>query len=228
MDPFHQRLTRVALAAAGQYGFCLAGGYAVAAHGFVNRRSEDVDLFTTMAAERDFPAAVEAVVLALKNDGLDATITLNAGTFARVEVSDLATGEKTKLELGVDWRAHPPTRLEIGRTRFPGCRRDAVANKMCALFGRAEMRDYIDVDGVLSSGRYRLDELLRLAADHDPGFDATMFAEALAAARRLADSAFVPYGLTEAEAAALRERLVGWSARIIAGGDPPSRRGEGA
>ncbi len=99
---------------------------------------------------------------------------------------------------------------------------------MCALFGRAEMRDYIDVDGVLSSGRYRLDELLRLAADHDPGFDATMFAEALAAARRLADSAFVPYGLTEAEAAALRERLVGWSARIIAGGDPPSRRGEGA
>ncbi len=225
MDPFHQRLTRVALAAAGQYGFCLAGGYAVAAHGFVNRRSEDVDLFTTMAAERDFPAAVEAVVLALKNDGLDATITLNAGTFARVEVSDLATGEKTKLELGVDWRAHPPTRLEIGPVLHPD---DAVANKMCALFGRAEMRDYIDVDGVLSSGRYRLDELLRLAADHDPGFDATMFAEALAAARRLADSAFVPYGLTETEAAALRERLVGWSARIIAGGDPPSRRGEGA
>jgi Domain of unknown function (DUF1814). len=223
MDPFHQRLTRVALAAAGQYGFCLAGGYAVAAYGFVNRLSEDVDLFTTMVAERDFPTAVEAVVVALKTDGLDATVTMNAGSFARVEVSDPATGENAKLELGVDWRAHPPTRLEISPVLHPD---DAVANKMCALFGRAAVRDYIDVDGVLASGRYRLEESLRLAADHDPGFDATMFAETLGAARRLPDSAFVPYGLAGAEATALRDRLVGWSARIIASGPPPSRRGE--
>lgn len=47
MDPFHQRLARVALDAAARYGFCLAGGYAVQAHGFVDRVSKDVDLFTT-------------------------------------------------------------------------------------------------------------------------------------------------------------------------------------
>jgi hypothetical protein len=40
MDPFHQRLARVALEAAAGYGFCLAGGYAVQAHGFVERISK--------------------------------------------------------------------------------------------------------------------------------------------------------------------------------------------
>lgn len=37
MDPFHARLARVALAAAEPYGFALAGGYAVQAHGFLQR-----------------------------------------------------------------------------------------------------------------------------------------------------------------------------------------------
>jgi len=48
---------------------------------------------------------------------------------------------------------------------------DAVANKVCALFGRAKVRDHVDVDAIVASGRYTEDELLDLAADHDPGFD---------------------------------------------------------
>jgi hypothetical protein len=31
---------------------------------------------------------------------------------------------------------------------------DAVANKVCALFGRAEIRNYVDVTAILASGRY--------------------------------------------------------------------------
>jgi hypothetical protein len=49
-------------------------------------------------------------------------------------------------------------------------------------------RDYVDVDAILTSGRYAEDELLDLAADHDPGFDQSWFAEALAAIDRLPDS----------------------------------------
>jgi hypothetical protein len=63
-----------------------------------------------------------------------------------------------------------------------------VANKVCALFGRAEVRDYVDVDAILTSGRYTGEESLGLAADHDPGFDQLLFAEALAAIDRLPDS----------------------------------------
>jgi hypothetical protein len=46
VDPVHRRLAKIGLAAAGRYGFALAGGYAVQAHGILQRPSEDVDLFT--------------------------------------------------------------------------------------------------------------------------------------------------------------------------------------
>lgn len=170
MHPFHERLARIGLAAAASYGFCLAGGYAVQAHGMVDRRSKDVDLFTSIAAAAEFP-----------------------------------------MELGVDWRAHPPVTLAIGPVLHPD---DAVANKMCALFGRAEVRDNVDVHGALCSGRYTGEDLLRLAAEHDPGFDRDMFADALRAVRRFPHSAYEPYALTESEIGMLRARLLDWADEI--------------
>jgi hypothetical protein len=94
---------------------------------------------------------------------------------------------------------------------------DAVANKLCALYSRAEVRDYVDVYGVLSSGRYDAEDLLRLATEHDPGFDPAMFGQALAAVGRVADSAFAVYGLESAQADALRSRLIEWAAKLWPG-----------
>jgi Nucleotidyl transferase AbiEii toxin, Type IV TA system len=141
MDELHERLARVALAGAGRYGFCLAGGYAVQAHGFVERPSEDVDLFTTASAEGQFPEALAAVVRALEADGLRVSTTIGNAAFARLQVIDPATGAAAKVELGIDWRAHPPTTLAIGPVLHPD---DAVANKVCALYSRAQARDYIE------------------------------------------------------------------------------------
>jgi hypothetical protein len=59
MDPFHTRLAHIALEATGSYGFALAGGYAVQAHGFLSRMSSDVDLFTVADAESEFARAVD-------------------------------------------------------------------------------------------------------------------------------------------------------------------------
>lgn len=39
MDDFHRRLAHIALAAAADYGFALAGGYAVQAYGVLERPS---------------------------------------------------------------------------------------------------------------------------------------------------------------------------------------------
>ncbi len=70
------------------------------------------------------------------------------------------------------------------------------------------------MDAILTSGRYAEDELLDLAADHDPGFDLSWFAEALAAIDRLPDNLFRPYGMSPKETAALRERMRAWARRI--------------
>jgi hypothetical protein len=69
---------------------------------------------------------------------------------------------------GLDWRKNEPTILAVGPVLHPV---GAVASKVCPLFGRAEARDYVDVHAILASGRYTEDELLGVAADHDPGFD---------------------------------------------------------
>ncbi|MGH3739668.1 MAG: hypothetical protein ACRDT6_29315 [Micromonosporaceae bacterium] len=111
----------------------------------------------------------------------------------------------------MDWRAYPPTMLEIGPVLHSD---DAVANKVCALYGRGEVRDYVDVDGILRSGRYDMPELLRLATDHDPGFDAGMFTEALSAVRRFAPAAFEPYGMSATDAAALTTRVIGYADQV--------------
>jgi hypothetical protein len=118
MDDFHERLARVALVSAGKHGFALAGGYAVQVHGFLERPSEDVDLFTTMDAEDQFETAVAGVVAAYKADGLTTTSLLETPAFARLLVTDAKTDNSAKVELGIDWRAHPPTILSIGPVLF--------------------------------------------------------------------------------------------------------------
>jgi Nucleotidyl transferase AbiEii toxin, Type IV TA system len=213
VDPFHERLARLALRAGAGHGFCLAGGYAVQAHGFVDRISKDVDLFTTEAAVADFAIAQVDVVDALRGDGLVVTVERDGPTFARLAVADPVCGYASTIELGVDWRAYPPVQMDIGPVLHPA---DAVANKLCALYGRAEVRDYIDVHGVLQDGRYAGDELLRLAIDHDPGFDPALFADALRAVRRFPPSAFEPYELSAGRVEALLARLLAWAEEIEA------------
>ncbi len=99
-----------------------------------------------------------------------------------------------------------PIRLAVGPVLHAD---DTVANKVCALFGRAEIRDYVDVAAILASGRYSDDDLVRLAAAHDPGFDLAWFTEALQAVDRIPDTGFAEYGLDPASAAALRSRMHG-------------------
>jgi hypothetical protein len=208
---FHERLARVGLAALAEYGFALAGGYAVQAHGLVSRLSEDVDLFTTMDAEATFPAAVTAAITAYRQDGLDVDVLLQSPGFARLAVTDPDQQVSAKVELGIDWRQHAPTTLAIGPVLDQD---DAVANKVNVLYSRAQARDYIDVHAALTSGRYTGPDLLRLAAEHDPGFDPSLFAAALQAIRRLPEAEFTAYGLTRDQVKGLVESLTTWADQI--------------
>jgi hypothetical protein len=209
MDPFHEQLARVALNAAGSFGFALAGGYAVQVHGFLNRMSSDVDLFAEANAGFDFSEAARAVVSAYEREGLQVRAEVLTDSFARLDVS--SASDRAKVELGLDWRKNQPIILAVGPVLHPD---DAVANKVCALFGRAEVRDYVDVDAIVASGRYTEDELLDLAADHDPGFDRSWFAEALSAIDRLPDRLFLPYDLSLEDTAALKARMRAWAQKI--------------
>jgi len=210
VDPFHQGLARIGLDAAQRYGFALAGGYAVQAAGFLQRPTEDIDLFTVWERRGEFEAAARAIVDAYLSAGLSVEAERRHDTFTRLTVSD---GARTaKVELGVDVRANEPVRISIGPVLHPD---DACANKMRALYERAHACDFIDIDAVARSGRYDRSALLRLAERSDITFDRSVFADALAQAQLLNDDDFAPYGLAGKDLDGLRHRFALWRAELL-------------
>jgi hypothetical protein len=212
MEPRHRAIAEIALRVAGPYGFALAGGYAVRAYGIGERPSGDVDLFTDWRRRADFPAAVEVVVAALKHHRYGVQITARSETFARLLVSAPGSTDVDKVELSADWRAHPPVLLEVGPVLHVD---DAVANKMCALYGRALPRDFLDIDAAITSGRFSQDRLLALAADADDGFDLMMFACALGALTQITDAAFAEYGVSCDQCRDMRRRFAAWRDELL-------------
>jgi hypothetical protein len=211
VDAFHQRLTRIGLDAAQRYGFALAGGYAVQAAGFLQRPTEDVDLFTVWERRGEFETAARAIVDAYLAAGLSVQAERRHDSFIRLTVSD---GVQTaKVELGVDLRANEPVVISVGPVLHPD---DAVANKIRALYDRALARDFIDIDAVLRSGRYDGTALLHLAERSDITFDRSMFADALAQAQLLDADDFAQYGLVGEDLDALRDRFAVWRTELLA------------
>ena len=215
MEPRHERIARIALAAGGRYGLALAGGYAVSAHGMGSRPSGDVDLFTSWQRRGEFPELAAAVIAALEAAGYKASVIMSAETFTRLILTDPADGSEEKVELSVDWRAHDPVQLDVGPVLHAD---DAVANKVCALFGRALPRDFLDVDAAITSGRYTREQLLELAAEADRGFDRLLFADALGALTQITDMAFAEYRTDPASIASMRHRFTRWRDELLVAG----------
>lgn len=99
--PIHRRLAQIALQVGGQYGFALAGGHAIAAHGILDRPSEDVDLFADWQRRADFPTVVDEVIAAYRAEGYRVDIDPRLDTFARLHVTDPAhLDQQHRVELG--------------------------------------------------------------------------------------------------------------------------------
>jgi len=210
VEAFHEYLARIGLDAAERYGFALAGGYAVQAAGFLQRPSEDIDLFTVWERRSEFETAVGAIVDAYRAAGLGVEAERRHDTFTRLTVSDGV--QRAKVELGVDMRANEPVRISIGAVLHPD---DAVSNKMGALYERALARDFIDIDAVLQSGRYDRQALLRLAESSDITFDRSVFADALEQAQRLDADDFAQYGMFGPDLDGLRHRFATWRSELL-------------
>ena len=116
------------------------------------------------------------------------------------------------MELVAEFLNHPPVPSELGPVLHSD---DVAAGKTTALDGRAEVRDAIDVDGLLKAG-YSRQRLMELAKQNDDGFDPRMFADSLARIQRYTDKQFAAYGLSATEAGTLRDRFADWQRQLTA------------
>jgi hypothetical protein len=81
-------------------------------------------------------------------------------TFVRIEVSD--GDDRCEIDLAIDYRALPAEPSDYGPTLAV---RELAANKVLALFDRAEARDFLDL--VELTRHFELPGLLELAAEKD-------------------------------------------------------------
>ena len=154
------------------------------------------------------PTAAASAEQVLQAQGLRVDRLREAPTFVSLLVTDPDHGLSTTVELAHDARIRPPARLDVGPVVSVD---ELAADKMLALWGRAEARDLVDVDALLD--HMSLQRMLDLAAEKDLGFDPGRLADAIAAAVNRPDSAFVALGLSADETEALRLRAHSWLTR---------------
>ena len=139
----------------------LAGGGALIVHGIIDRATTDLDFFSPDVV--DVRVFAEAARSAIMSEGLHVDTARSSPDFVRLEVND-GTDEMS-IDVGISTRAFTPVPTSQGRVLAA---EDLAGDKMLALFGRAEPRDFLDVHAL--TARFDLSEFYELAADKDPGF----------------------------------------------------------
>ncbi len=181
LTPLQQRLARTFLALPEAAEFALAGGAALVTRGVVERPTQDLDFFTPDA--QAVRLAVDALVAVLARDGLQVSVIRGGPSFARLAVDD--GREEVLVDLGYDHRLRPSEPSPLGPVL---ALEELAADKTLALFGRAEARDFVDVQALAE--RLGIERLLALAAEKDRGFDRYVMASMLGRFERLAPREF--------------------------------------
>ncbi|MGV9244433.1 nucleotidyl transferase AbiEii/AbiGii toxin family protein [Streptomyces sp. NPDC003710] len=214
-----RRLLADVLAVGAPYPLAIAGGYAVLAHGLVDRPSRGVDV-ATESPERmeDIASAVRAglvergwFVRSLEAEPLS----------ARLVVGDPVSGEECELNVlkEVLWR--PPVLTDLGLTLSL---EDAVGTKVRALADRGFARDLIDVHA--ASDRWSRPELEELGRRHAPDtFDLADLQARLSGVEWVDDREFALYGVGDDAIAGLRRWAQEWAddiaERLAESEEPP-------
>ncbi len=208
-----REVATIALRVAARYGFALAGGNALIAHGVIDRPTEDVDLFSDQ--ETGVAAAADAVEAALRaagfvaerQDGINdlGDIFEGMGEGLAEWLITSPTGQQTMLQMAYFDRTRGPVTMDVGPVLDI---EDLAGWKTVALVSRVEPRDYVDVAAAVD--HYTIDELIALARRLDSGLQDRDFTDAGRQLDRMPDGLFARYGLDPQDVARLRERFTAW------------------
>lgn len=182
--------------------FALAGGGAINALGVADRPTRDLDLFTP--ALDKLASVVDLVTAELERRSIPATVGRRDPGFVRLTVG---AGEPTVVEFAHDYRWLDPVQTNVGLVLDI---RELAADKMCALFGRAEVRDVLDVAAL--ARRFTIAEMAVWARQKDPGFDLAVTHQMLMAITPQLDT-------TDTGFEAIRERISVELQQLIANPD---------
>ena len=203
LSPLQERIARIIAGLSEAEDFALAGGGALIVRGDIDRKTRDLDFFGLSAAAVD--RLVPVAELALREVSLRVTRVQEGPGFARFVIED--EDDRTELDLASDARLFPAD-------RGPGFQilsaEELAADKLLAVFGRAEARDFVDLEAL--EDRFGLDRLFELAGEKDRGFEPTVFAEMMDRFGRLGRAEFQ---LDDVQYEELSRLVEAWRARAL-------------
>ncbi len=222
LTPFQQAIARL-LASHRTVDSYLAGGAALHIEPQSKRYSNDLDYFHD--SEERVASAFEADRTLLTSEGYDVDVRMHQPGYVRAIIAKGT--ERTKIEWAHDsaWRFMPPVKDErAGYILHPV---DLAVNKVLALAGRDEARDFLDImdlhDKTLSLGA-----LCWAAAGKDPGFTPHALLDLLKRRGRYRPEDFARLRLREApDLAPLKQRWLAAleQAQAFIDARPPSEVG---
>ena len=152
--------------------FYLTGGTALSEFYLAHRKSFDLDIFTT---EKELVLPFSYTFEEEIKKFFSLRIVKRFTTFVEFEVSEKEKTTKIQLACDSSFRFEEPVDSDIGVK--VNDYKDLIVDKLLAFYGRAEIRDAIDLFFILKTKDVW--ELVKFAKQKDPGFDLYWFANAL-------------------------------------------------
>ncbi|MFE2543483.1 nucleotidyl transferase AbiEii/AbiGii toxin family protein [Actinacidiphila glaucinigra] len=208
LSELHRRLLADVLDIGTPYPLVITGGYAVQAHGLVDRLSQDLDVAT------ENPAPISEIIRTV-GDGLTErgwqVEQIEIGALSgRLLATDPGTGDQCEVDVLKEVLWHPPKASEYGPVLSLD---DVIGTKVRALADRGAVRDLIDVHAA-SHHRSKAD-LENLGRRHARyAFSLEDLRERLVGADWWDDQDYADYGLQPEQIEALRTWALQWATDI--------------
>lgn len=151
--------------------FYLTGGTALAAFYLQHRYSDDLDLFTHDISLDSIERVVEDL---LRDMNTDFRCERRSPTFRRYLID---SSLQLDLVRDVDFRIGSPQLID---NIMVDTKKNIAVNKVTALYGRLDPKDYVDLYFLLKEGEFDILELLKIGKNKDAGLEPFQWAKVIA------------------------------------------------
>lgn len=157
--------------------FFLTGGTALAAFYLAHRESQDLDLFSLKAFDNlTLRTTMEEIA---QKTGSKMTLHIRSQTYNEIFLENKKEGWQQKIDIIQEQPIHFVEITHIERVAVDSLVNIAT-NKILAVYGRLEVKDYIDLFVIFTQTELSFDEMFTLAKKKDAGLSEFYFANTIA------------------------------------------------
>ena len=160
--------------------YFLTGGTALSAFYLAHRESKDLDLFTLEDTDL---LQTEALIKEISGSlGAVIETKVQSNHYREIYIVNKDEGWTQRLDLVKEIPKHFGKIVEVEKMRVDSLE-NIGSNKVLAVFGRLEIKDYVDLYVVLTKTKLTFDQLFEMAREKDTGLFEFYFANIIRAAQ---------------------------------------------